>query len=99
MARRPPPPVFLGRASYRQRRLRDGLRLLPILGLVLVMIPLLWPRAAALPEGGAGVSNAFALIYLFAAWAVLIVLALVLSRRLRPEEGEAGHDPDEGGRG
>ena len=35
--------MFLERRSYRQRRMMDALRLLPVLGLCLCMVPLLWP--------------------------------------------------------
>ena len=72
-------PVFLVRASYRQRRLRDALRLLPVLGAILWFVPLLWPR------GAGGMTTSMALTYIFAAWAVLILLAVALSRRLRPD--------------
>ena len=45
MARPAKPPVFLARASYRQRRLRDAARLLPMVAGVLMMLPLLWSRS------------------------------------------------------
>ncbi len=80
---KPPPPLFLGRASYRQRRLRDALRLLPVAGAVGCMIPLLWPR------GAEGPGNGVALLYLFGVWAGLIVTAFILSRALRPEDDSA----------
>ncbi len=38
-------PLFLGRVSYRQRRLADAARLLPIFGAVLMGVPLLTPDA------------------------------------------------------
>lgn len=72
--------VFLERASYRQRRLRDAARLLPLVGAVLWVIPLLWVRN---PEtaGSAG-----AMIYIFGAWVILIGVSAVISRRLRPDD-------------
>jgi len=76
-----PGPLFVGRTSYRQRRLRDAARLLPLLGLILWLIPLLWPR-----EPGAAQETSFALLYIFGVWAGLILLSLVLSRRLRADE-------------
>lgn len=79
MARRPKPPVFLGRDSYRQRRVRDAARMLPVLGAVLFLLPLLWET------GEDGARNAQALIYIFAVWTVLAVLAFWLSRLLRPD--------------
>ena len=72
-------PVFLDRRSYRQRRLRDALRLMPVLGALLWLVPLLWPK------GAEPVAASAALIYLFAVWAGLIVLSALLARRVRPE--------------
>ncbi len=82
MPARSRPPVFLGRASYRQRRLRDGARLVPVVGMALWMIPLLWPR---LSEVGPALAQrtSSGLIYIFLVWAGLIVLSFVLSRLLR----------------
>lgn len=76
-----PGPLFVGRASYRQRRLRDAARLLPVVGMILWLIPLLWLR-----EPGAAQSTSFALLYLFGIWAGLILLSFVLSRALRTDE-------------
>jgi len=66
-------PLFLARQGYRRRRLADMARLLPILGLALFLIPALDARD--------GLSAAM-LIYLFAAWAGLIVASALLARRL-----------------
>ena len=66
--------VFLEQSSYRRRRMVIALRLLPLLGVVLFLAPLLAIGVAA--PG----STANAGTYLFIAWAVLIVLAAVLSR-------------------
>lgn len=71
------PPLFLERGNYRQRRLGDAARLLPLLGAVLMMVPLMWADTA---QGG---GQAGRLIYVFAIWIGLIVLAAVLSHRLR----------------
>lgn len=82
-------PVFLAKARYRQRRLRDALRLLPIIGAVLWLVPLLWPR------GAQGASNASALIYMFVVWAGLVVVGALLAARLDPTaDGDVG--PREG---
>ena len=91
MARRPTRPVFLGQARYRQRRLRDAARLLPVLGVVLWMIPLLWPRGP-----GDGTLNSAALIYMFAVWIALIVTALLMSRWLVRDE-DLAEDADKDG--
>jgi hypothetical protein len=79
---RPPQPLYLARETYLRRRAMDAVRILPFLGLFLVMLPLLWEDA-----GGPGSSTAFEGLYLFAVWAGLILGAAVLSRRLadRPE--------------
>lgn len=74
-------PVFLAKATYRQRRLRDAVRLLPILGCVLWLIPLLWP------QGEDGQRNAGALIYVFVVWLGLVVLGAVLVRMLQLSDG------------
>lgn len=70
---------FLEKRSYRRRRMTDGLRLLPIFGFWLFMVPLMWPGAAARLTGTA-VSMSSALIYVFAVWMILIVLCAVLSK-------------------
>ena len=78
------PPVFLPEARYRQKRVRDAAHLLPILGAVLLLVPLLWTPSDA--EGGVG--NAAALLYILGVWAGLILAALGLSRALAPDEGQ-----------
>ena len=90
---RPPgrPGLFLARDSYRQRRLRDAARMLPVLGLVLWLVPLMWRREAG--EAGQTGGMAAAVTVVFAGWALLIVLTALIVRRLRPEDGGA---PDDG---
>ncbi len=73
---RPRPPLFLERESYRRRRLMDGARILPVIGLVLFLLPALW-RAETGPE------TASEALYLFAVWALLILTAALLARPLR----------------
>lgn len=68
--------VFLARATYRQRRLRDALRVLPIFGVILWLFPLLW-------QGTGG--TATALQFVFGVWVFLIVLAAFLALRLKPD--------------
>ena len=80
-------PTFLVRSTYRQRRLRDVARMLPVFGALLIFVPLLWPRGA---EGQGG--TAAATIYLFLVWFILIVAAAVLSRILRPDAVPAEDD-------
>jgi hypothetical protein len=70
--------VFLERRSYRLRRLGDAARLLPVLGLILVLLPIFW---------GAETTGTLRLtasdgVYLFAVWCGLIIVAAFLSRKL-----------------
>ncbi|MEY3533004.1 MAG: hypothetical protein RI979_1028 [Pseudomonadota bacterium] len=76
-------PLFLARAVYRRRRLRDAARLLPVLGLLLMLLP-------ALGRDTSGdVRDA---IYLFVLWAVLIAAAAVLAPGLSSTEGDQDSD-------
>ena len=70
---RPSQPLFLARQSYRRRRLGDAARLIPLLGVVLLLIPVLW-STGSLTSGG--------IVYIFTAWAVLIAIIGLLSRPL-----------------
>lgn len=82
-----PPPVFLERQSYRRRRLSDAARLLPLLGAVLFAVPLLWPRAE---DGQEPVPTSAAILYIFAVWALLILVNVVFGWMARLW---AGNDP------
>ena len=81
-------PLFLPRAGYRRRRLRDAARLLPLFGAFLFLLPILWSPATTrgsdtAPDG----------IYLFAVWAGLIAAAFLLSRHLGGDDaGRADED-------
>jgi hypothetical protein len=85
-----PRPLFLARGTYRQRRLRDAARLLPVMGALLWMIPLLWPR------GADGQLVSLALLYIFGVWAGLIALTLILSRALRTDDDIPGPEQPAG---
>jgi hypothetical protein len=76
---RPRPPLFLERESYRRRRLMDGARALPVIGLVLLLLPALW-RIDRAPNAAAEA------LYIFAVWALLIVAAALLAGPLRRTE-------------
>ena len=85
-------PVFLERRSYRLRRLFDAVRLLPLLGLMLWLAPLIWPVAG--PAGtemdaGEGVSTSMALIYIFGIWIGLVVVSFLLWRRTKDAAPDA----------
>lgn len=83
--RRPTEPVFLARQSYRRRRLGDAARLVPLGGLVLFLIPVLWAGDARTSGG---------LIYIFLVWIGLILAIGVVSRRLAASEADRIHDSD-----
>lgn len=74
-------PLFLEREGYRRRRRADAARLLPVLGVFLLMLPLF--------PGPGAFGTAAALVWLFCVWAVLIAIALLLARRMHRarEEG------------
>ena len=84
-------PLFLERRSYRQRRLMDAARLLPLLGVLLWLIPLLWPQRDPAGEVAA-VSTSSAILYIFGVWVVLALIALFVSLML---DGKA--DTQDGG--
>lgn len=73
--------IFVQRANFRQRRLRDAAKLLPILGALLWLIPLAWPTPG---DAGGDTVGAAGLVYVFAVWLILIVVAGVLNMRMRP---------------
>jgi peptidoglycan/LPS O-acetylase OafA/YrhL len=84
--RRPRAPLFLARAVYRKRRLRDAARLLPLLGVFLLVLPALWTKPAS---GGAD------WVYVFVVWAGLIGLAFALAPGLaEPKSGQPDEDED-----
>ena len=74
---------FLARDSDRMRRLMDAARMLPVIGLVLLLLPLM-----RLDSGSESPATAAEAVYLFAVWIGLIVIAFIMSlwlrRTLRP---------------
>lgn len=83
--RRPRAPLFLARAVYRKRRLRDAARLLPIWGFLLLLLPLLWGQFAG---KGAGRT----VVFVFCVWALLIAVAAWLAPGLARPESDAAED-------
>ncbi len=75
--KRPGIPLFLQRRPYRRRRRMDAARLLPVFGLFLLLLPMLWE-----PVPDMGRRTARDAIYLFAVWAGLIVVARLLASGL-----------------
>lgn len=80
----PPRPLFLARRIYRERRLMDAARVLPVPGAFLFLLPLVWQAG---PGEGAGTARIG--LYLFVVWAGLIGAAFLMSGRLR-RIGEGG---------
>ena len=72
--------IFLERRGYRQRRFVDAARLLPIVGLLLWLVPLVWPQSG--DEGALSTSNAT--LFVFAIWFGLIVLGAFLAWKMVP---------------
>lgn len=92
-----PTPVFLERRSYRRRRMMDALRVLPVVGVLLWMVPLFWPTASDGPEAPAAMAMSDAIVYVFVIWLLLIAAGLTLWWVLRKgtDQGEntsAGED-------
>ncbi len=85
--RKPPAPLFLARENYRFRRLTDAARLLPLLGLLLIFLPLMWPA----PSTAAG------LVWLFSVWLFLILCTAWLASRLARGAGSEGREGLPGG--
>jgi hypothetical protein len=79
--RQPKRALFLARAPYRRRRLRDAARLLPVLGLLMLLLPLLWTKDAQMSLSARDV------IYFFAVWLFLIALAAAFASGLRGGDG------------
>ena len=65
------------RRTALRRRLMDISKLLPVLGMLLFAVPLLWPAGNG--EGSEPVTMSAAITYIFLAWAVLVVLSLCFS--------------------
>ena len=89
--RPPAQTVFLERQTYRRRRLIDLIKIVPLIGLVLWLVPLLWPT-----QGTEQVSSANAIIYVFAIWFILVVATAVSVRWLNA--GGGIDEKDLGGR-
>ena len=65
------PAVFLEKRSYRRRRLMDASKLLPILGSLVFLIPLLWLIGG---EDANPTPTSQVVVFIFAAWAGLIAI-------------------------
>ena len=87
------PPLFLERSSYRRRRLRDAARLLPVLGVFLFFLPLLWPEQAG-EAGNVAPAMSSAITYVFGVWAVLIFLAVLFGLVVKRTEADREVEDD-----
>ena len=76
--RSPHSPQFLARGTYRIRRLMDAARFLPVLGLVLLLLPLMRHD-----YGTEAPPTAVESVYLFVVWIALIGAAFFMSLGLR----------------
>ena len=74
--RTPRRPLFLEKAHYRRSRAMDAARILPVVGFVLLLLPILW-------TGNASIGITQAAVFIFGLWGVMIAGAMVLSRLLR----------------
>jgi hypothetical protein len=81
-------PVYLARASYRQRRLRDVVRVLPIAGFVAWILPVMSGRVPATSSVG---------LYIFAGWLVLILASALITHSLSPDTDTTLDDVTHGG--
>lgn len=80
-------PLFVERQSYRRRRVMDAARILPVLGFVLVLLPVLWTQGGRMGTAGQA-------LYLFGLWVALILIAAALSRPLGREGSRPAPPPD-----
>lgn len=69
---------FLARDSYRMRRLMDAARFLPVLGLILLLLPLM-----RLDQQADTPPTAAESVYLFLVWFALVAVAFLMSLGLR----------------
>lgn len=86
--------VFLERQTYRRRRLIDWIKMLPLIGMVLWLVPLLWPT-----EGEHMVSSADAIIYVFAIWFILVLAKAISARALKGAQSSEQNDGVRGDNG
>ena len=73
-----PEVVFLQRNLYRQNRLLDWIRVVPVIGLFLWLLPILWGR-----EGADATRSSSAIVYVFLVWIALIFITFISARLLK----------------
>jgi hypothetical protein len=82
-------PLFVERATYRKRRMADAARLLPIFGVVLFALPMLWHG-----EGGAPARTSHMMAYIFGVWLLLALLGAGLSAYLASQQRDTEDDEE-----
>lgn len=84
--------LFAERQTYRRHRLRDAARFLPVVGIVLVLVPLLW-----IGDDKEAFRTSTAIEYLFVVWGGLVAVAFVISLYLRDEDVTSSAEDDREG--
>ena len=71
--------LFVEPRNYRARRMVDGLRILPIVGIFLIAMPLFW--------GGSEtpIKSSNVMLFVFGVWAILILTNFIMTRRIGKE--------------
>lgn len=82
-------PLFLAPSPYRRRRLRDAVRILPVVAMFLMILPILWSPAG---QGDRRLSGD--VIYFFLIWLLLILAAGALARGLMRPPGPDEEDEE-----
>ena len=85
-----PQAYYVERRIYRRRRLMDIARLLPLLGALLLAVPLLWPDPDPYPapDSPSGMPLSAAIAYIFSVWAGLIALSFVFGLGVKRWAGD-----------
>ncbi len=83
--------LFLERQSYRRRRLIDMLRMLPVIGMLLWSIPLLWSSGDTV---GDRVATSDAIIFIFLVWLSMVSGAGVLARVMKHSDTDEDKKAD-----
>ena len=78
-----PTSVFLERDTYRRRRIMDAARILPLVGVALFAVPLLWGNANDPTDTSEPVSTSVAVFYIFGVWGILIVCSALFGLKSR----------------
>ena len=84
--------VFVAKRTYQGRRLADAARLMPVLGIGLFSLPIMW-KGATLADGSRTVG---VMLYLFLAWVFLAGATAVISKRLKSQDDQAQDERQEG---